>query len=64
MTELWADTYLTQEVAVAGQEARKLGVFKEKGLGLGEKLERFHTIGSCKHQQTVCADRGNSRASG
>lgn len=30
MTELWADTYLTQEVAVAGQEARKLGVFKEK----------------------------------
>ena len=64
MTELRADMYLTQETAVVGREARKLGVFIEKGLGLGEELARFHTIGSFKHQQTVHADQGNSRASG
>jgi hypothetical protein len=34
----------------------KLGVFIEKGMGLGEELERFHMIGSFKHQQTVHAD--------
>jgi hypothetical protein len=49
MTELRADMYLTQEIAVVGHEARKLGVFKEKGLGLGEELAWFHTIGSFKH---------------
>jgi hypothetical protein len=64
MTELRANTYLTQETEVVDHEARKLGVFIEKGLGLGEELARFHTIGSFKHQQTVRADRGNSRASG
>ena len=64
MTELWANTYLTQETAVFDHEARKLGVFIEKGLGLGEELAWFHMIGSFKHQQTVHADRGNSRASG
>ena len=51
MTELRADMYLTQEIAVVGHEARKLGVFKEKGLGLGEELAWFHMIGSFKHQQ-------------
>ena len=51
-------------IAVVGHEARKLGVFIEKGLGLGEELAQFRTIGSFKHQQTVRADRGNSRASG
>jgi hypothetical protein len=64
MTELLADTYLTQEIMDVGYTARKLGVFTEKGLGLGEELAWFHMIGSFKHQQTVCADRGNSRASG
>ena len=59
-----ADTYLTQEIAIVGLEAQTLGVFIEKGLGLGEELARFHTIGSFKHQQTVRADRDNSRASG
>ena len=34
-----------------GLEARKLGVFIEKGLGLGEELARFYMIGSFKHQQ-------------
>jgi hypothetical protein len=36
-------------------EAWKLGVFIEKGLGLGlgEELARFHMIGSFKHQQPV-----------
>ena len=34
-------------------KAWKLGVFKEKGLGLGEELARFHMIGPFKHQQTV-----------
>jgi hypothetical protein len=71
MKELLADTYLTQETEVVMKlschvkrhEAQKLGVFIEKGLGLGEELARFHTIGSFKHQQTVHADRGNSRAS-
>jgi hypothetical protein len=32
-------------------KAWKLGVFIEKGLGLGEELARFHMIGSFKHQQ-------------
>ena len=64
MTELLADTYLTQEIMDVGYTARKLGVFTEKGLGLGEELAWFHMIGSFKHQQTVHADRGNSRASG
>ena len=64
MTELQTYMYLTQETEVVDHEARKLGVFIEKGLGLGEELARFHTIGSFKHQQTVHADRGNSRASG
>ena len=64
MSELRANMYFTQETAVVGHVARKLGVFLEKGLGLGEELAWFHMIGSFKHQQTVCADRGNSRASG
>ena len=54
--------YLTWEIVVVDHEAQKLGVFIEKGLGLGEELVRFHMIGSFKHQQTVRADRGNSRA--
>jgi hypothetical protein len=64
MTELWAEMYLTQERVVVGHVARKLVVFIEKGLGLGEEVARFHMIGSFKHQQTVHADRGNSRVSG
>ena len=56
MTELQANMYLTQEIAIVDHEAQKLGVFKEKGLGLGEELARFHMIGSFKHQQTVHAD--------
>ena len=51
MTELRANTYLTQETEVVDHEARKLGGFIEKGLALGEELARFHTIGSFKHQQ-------------
>jgi hypothetical protein len=51
MTELWANTYLTQETAVFDHEARKLGVFIEKSLGLGEELAWFHMIGSFKYQQ-------------
>ena len=35
MTELRADMYLTQEIVVVDHEARKLGVFIEKGLVLG-----------------------------
>jgi hypothetical protein len=64
MLELQANMYLTQETAVVGHKAQKLGVFIEKGLRLGEELMQFHMIGSFKHQQTVHADRGNSRASG
>jgi hypothetical protein len=56
MTELRLHTYLIQEIVVVGHEDQKLGVFKEKGLGLGEELAWFHTIGSFKHQQTVRAD--------
>jgi hypothetical protein len=48
--------YLTQETVDSTNEAWKLGVFIEKGLGLGEELARFHMIGSFKHQQTVHAD--------
>jgi hypothetical protein len=33
-------------------KAWKLGVFIEKGLGLGEAW--FHMIGPFKHQQTTC----------
>jgi hypothetical protein len=36
-----ADTYLTQEIAIVGLEAQTLGVFIEKGLGLGEELVWF-----------------------
>ena len=64
MTELWAEMYLTQETAVVGHMAQKLGVFIEMSLGLGEELARFHMIGSFKYQQTVHADLGNSRAPG
>ena len=64
MTEFQTNTHLTQETTVVGHVARKLGVFIEKGLGLGEELAWFHMIGPFKHQQTVHADRGNSRASG
>jgi hypothetical protein len=64
MTELRTYMYLTQEIMDVGHVARKLGVFIEKDLGLGEELAWFHMIGSFNHQQTVRADRGNSRASG
>jgi hypothetical protein len=50
MTELRAEVYLTQETEVVDHEAQTLGVFKEKGLGLGEELARFHMIGSFKHR--------------
>ena len=39
-------------------EAWKLGVFIEKGLGLGEELARFHMIGPFKHQQPVTFNLG------
>ena len=64
MTELRTDMYLTQAITDISHVARKLGVFIEKGLGLREELAWFHVIGPFKHQQTVHADRGNSRASG
>ena len=51
MTELQTDTYLTQETTDVGLKARKLGVFIEKGLGLGKELPRFHMIGQFKLQQ-------------
>jgi hypothetical protein len=35
MMELQDNTNLTQEIVVVDHEARKLGVFKEKGLVLG-----------------------------
>jgi hypothetical protein len=50
MTELQTDTYLTQETTDVGLKARKLGVFIEKGLGLGKELPRFHMIGQFKLQ--------------
>jgi hypothetical protein len=56
MKELRADTYLIKETVVVRHKARNLGVFVEKGLGLGEELARFHMIGSFKHQQTVRAE--------
>ena len=56
MMELRANMYLTQETMVVGHKAQKLGFFIEKGLGLGEELVRFNTIGSFKHQQTVHAE--------
>jgi hypothetical protein len=33
-------------------------------VGVGEELAWLHTIGQFKDQQTVRAQRGNSRASG
>jgi hypothetical protein len=51
MTELWNDTYLTRETMDVGLKSRKLGVFIEKGLGMGKELARFHTIGQFKLQQ-------------
>jgi hypothetical protein len=33
MTELWANTYLTQEIVVVGLEAQKLGVYIGKEWG-------------------------------
>ena len=51
MTELRTDTYLTQGTTNVGLEAGKLGVFIEKGLGLGKELVWFHTIGQFKLQQ-------------
>jgi hypothetical protein len=35
MTELQANTYLTKETEVVKHKAQKIGVLKEKGLGLG-----------------------------
>jgi hypothetical protein len=49
MMELQTNMYLTQEIAVVGHVAQKLGVFIEKGLGLEEELAWFHMIGSFKH---------------
>jgi hypothetical protein len=54
--ELLADTCLTGDIGCVDHEAQKLGVFIEKGLGLGEELACFHTVGSFKHQQNVHAD--------
>ena len=56
MMELLGYTYLTGDRGCVDHKAQKLGVFIEKGLGLGEELARFHMIGSFKHQQTVHAD--------
>ena len=47
---------LGQHASLAGDsavdlEAQKLGVFMEKGLGLGKELPRFHMIGQFKLQQ-------------
>ena len=50
MMELQTYTYLTQETTDVGLEARKLGVFIEKGLGVGKELAQFH-IGQFKLQQ-------------
>jgi hypothetical protein len=50
MAELWVKTYLNAGNSGFDHEAWKLGVFIEKGLGLGEELARFHMIGSFKHQ--------------
>jgi hypothetical protein len=49
MAELWSKCGFDHE-------PWKLGVFIEKGLGLGKELVQFHMIGSFKHQQTVHAD--------
>jgi hypothetical protein len=51
MTELWTDTYLTQETMDVSLEARKLPDFIEKGLGLGKDLAWFYTIGQFKLQK-------------
>ena len=56
MMELLGYTYLTGDRGCVDHKAQKLGVFIEKGLGLGEELAWFHTIGSFKHQQNVHAD--------
>lgn len=60
MAELRADTYL-QRYQPRGLEAR--GLYRKR-VGIGGELAWLHTIGQFKHQQTVRADRGNSRASG
>jgi hypothetical protein len=60
MVELRVETYLSG----FDHEVWKLRVFIEKGLGLGGELAQFRMTGPFKYQQTVRADRGNSRASG
>ena len=52
--ELWANMYLTQETAVVGHEAGKLGVFIEKGLemGVGEKRCEFTNV---SHRKNVAS---------
>jgi hypothetical protein len=47
MTELWTGMYLTQEVTDVSLEARKLGVFIEKGSGAGRG------IGAVKHKCAI-----------
>jgi hypothetical protein len=53
--------YLTQEIADVSLEARKLGVFIEKGSGAGEELEQLHTNGQFKHQRAVCDSNTNGQ---
>jgi hypothetical protein len=64
MTELRANTYLMQERERCRPRGSKVRGLYRKRVGVGEELVRLHTIGQFKHQQTVRADRDNSRASG
>jgi hypothetical protein len=58
MKELQDDMYLTQEIAIVDHEARKLGTFKEKGLGLGRNWRSFtrlvHLNISKLYMQIIC----------
>ena len=53
MEELWVENMFHTGDSGFDHKAWKLGVFIEKGLGLGEELAQFHMIGPFKHQQSV-----------
>jgi hypothetical protein len=58
MMELRANKYL-----MCQPRGSKVRALYRKRVGVGKELAWLHTIRQFKHQQTVCADLGNSRAS-
>jgi hypothetical protein len=63
MMELLADTISHRRQRCRPRGSKVSGLYRKR-VGVGEELACLHTIGQFKHQQTVCAEGGNSNSEG